>query len=257
MALPGRVIDWHQLFHVILATLFIGAGANAFNQILEKDIDAKMKRTQNRPLPSGRLDKRRAVIFAGTTGLFGIFYLFFLVNTLSGILGLVTFSIYVFCYTPMKSWTKLNTFVGAIPGATPVVMGWAAARGSVGVEALTLFLILYFWQLPHFVAIAWTYKEDYLSGGLKMITLSDLEGARSGRQLVFYAVPLLVAATGPYYLKMAGFSYLAAAGALGLAFLSAGTWLAFTKLKKAKAFIPISIAYLLLLSIAMAADKQY
>ncbi len=257
MALPDHHVGWHKLFHVLLATLFIGAGANTFNQILEKDADAKMKRTQNRPLASGRMEQGRAIVFGATTAIFGIIYMFFLVNTLSGILGLVTFSIYVFCYTPMKRWSRLNTFVGAIPGAIPVVMGWAAARGSIGVEALALFMILYFWQLPHFIAILWTYKKDYLSGGFKMITLSDPEGVGSARQLVFYAMLTALATLWPFYLGMSGKIYFVLAVSLGVLLVGSGIFLAFKKLKNAKFFIPISIAYLLLLSLAMTINKQF
>ncbi|HXV19218.1 MAG TPA: protoheme IX farnesyltransferase, partial [Candidatus Omnitrophota bacterium] len=154
--------------HVIIGSAMIGGGANALNQWLERDVDAKMKRTSGRPIPSGRLSERSAFIFGLVISIAGLAYLFFFNGLLTFLFGATTLLGYTLVYTPLKKVSILNTFVGAVAGALPILMGWSASGSSLDLEAGVLFLILFIWQLPHFAAIAWVYKDDYLSAGLKM-----------------------------------------------------------------------------------------
>ncbi|MCH9003568.1 MAG: protoheme IX farnesyltransferase, partial [Planctomycetes bacterium] len=157
------------LIHTLLATAMVAAGANAINQFMEADLDAKMERTRNRPIPSGRLAPFEVGVFGSCLALFGVVYLALAVNTLAASIAAFTFCMYAFVYTPLKRVTSLCVFVGAIPGALPPVIGWAAASGSVTIGGWLLFAIVFFWQLPHFVAIAWLYQDDYRRAGYPML----------------------------------------------------------------------------------------
>ena len=189
----------------------VAGGASAWNMILERDRDARMKRTANRPLPSGRVTLGGAVTFASTIGLIGLAILGFGVNWLSAGVAATTFVLYVGLYTPLKSITTLNTAVGAIPGALPPVIGWAAATGRLGIEPWALFLLVFLWQFPHFLAIAWIYRDDYARGGLKMLPSVDIDGAMTGRQAMWHALELLLAGFFPYWIGLAGPWYLTGA----------------------------------------------
>ncbi len=247
--------DFTLLFYTLIALAFIGAGANALNQVLEKDVDAKMKRTENRPLPSGRLSEKKALVFGMIMTVLGSLCLFAFVNTLTAVLAVATLFIYVLIYTPLKRKTPLNTFIGTVPGALPVVTGWTAATGSLGLEALTLFLILVFWQLPHFMAIAWFYKADYLKSGLKIMTLGDREGVRTGWQIVIGCLVLVPVTLAPAALGMTGHLYFYAALLCGLGFLGFAFYLAWYRMAHARSFVTASIYYLLLLVVTMMVDK--
>src|SRR5437899_4752751 len=175
-------VDYLKMFHLLFGTALVAGGASALNQLLERDYDSRMRRTQNRPLPSGRLQPQTVLIVGGMGTAIGLIYLAVTVNLLTSLLGAATWATYLFVYTPLKRVTWLNTAIGAIPGALPPLMGWTAARNELSIQGWTLFAILAFWQLPHFLAIAWMYREDYARAGFKMLPVIDPDGHRTGRQ---------------------------------------------------------------------------
>jgi protoheme IX farnesyltransferase len=197
----------------------VASGASALNQLLEREYDAKMRRTQDRPLPSGRLQPTTVAIFGGICSVTGLVYLALAVNLLTSVLGAVTLVSYLFIYTPLKRVTWLNTAIGAIPGALPPLMGWTAARGELNGEGWALFAILAFWQLPHFFAIAWMYRDEYAKAGFVMLPNVDAAGRRTGQQTVSHTLALLVVSLCPFVFKMAGTTYLVGAIILGAGFL--------------------------------------
>ena len=245
-------------YRLLLATLFgswlVGAGANSLNQWLEKDIDAKMKRTVSRPLPSGRLGERSALIFGVLISLAGVLFLLFMVNGFTAVLGALTLLTYVLIYTPLKRKTVFNTFVGAVPGALPSLIGWAGT-GRWSVEALALFLMLYLWQLPHFMAIAWVYREDYLRSGLKVFSVYDADGKNTALGIFCYCLMLVPVSLVPTGLHMTGRLYFFTASLVSGLFLLAAWDLLLHRLAQAKRFVTFSIVYLLMLIIFMIADK--
>ncbi len=211
--------NFFLLFNLLLGTGCVGAGANALNQWYEQDVDARMNRTKNRPIPSGRVSSQEALYFGVIISLIGLAYLAWTVNWLTTALGFITWSSYLFIYTPLKQKTILNTWIGAVPGALPPLMGWAAARGTLEVEALTIFAILYFWQLPHFFAISWMYREDYKNGNFRMLSLIDPTGKKTSYQLLVNTFLLLVASLTLFFTNQAGLFYLVSAIGLGCLFL--------------------------------------
>jgi protoheme IX farnesyltransferase len=244
------------MFHVLAGTGLVASGAAALNQLLEREYDARMRRTMSRPLPSGRLQPATVMIFGGICSVSGLVYLAFLVNPITSVLGAVTLVSYLFIYTPLKRVTWLNTPIGAIPGALPPLMGWTAARGEMSGEGWALFAILAFWQLPHFFAIAWMYRDDYARAGFKMLPLVDADGQRTGQQAVSHTLALLVVSVFPFLFKMAGPLYLAGALLLGTAYL----WYAIRfarqlTLVRARQLFLASILYLPLLLVLMVLDK--
>jgi protoheme IX farnesyltransferase len=243
-------------FNTLAATALVAGGAAALNQLLECEFDAKMRRTQNRPLPSGRLQPATVAVFGGLTSVAGLVYLALAVNLLTSVLGAVTLVSYLFIYTPLKRVTWLNTAIGAIPGALPPLMGWTAARGELGGEGWALFAILAFWQIPHFFAIAWIYRDEYAKAGFVMLPNADATGRRTAQQTVSHALALFMASLAPFALRMAGPVYLIAALILGAGFL----WCAiqFSRhltLARARQLFLASIIYLPLLLAAMVWDK--
>ena len=243
------------LAHTLLASALIGGGINALNQYLERAIDAKMKRTANRPIPAGRINPGNALLFGVALTLAGLLYLFLSTNLLTGALGLLTVITYVFFYTPLKQKTRLNTLVGAIPGALPCLMGWTASQNTLSLKAWSLFLILFFWQLPHFSAIAWVYKEDYDKSGLKMLTLKDADGRSTGKKIILGSVFLFPVTLLPVWVNLAHQIYFLTAVVAGIFFISTALWIDRQNLAGAKKFVTLSIYYLLVLIIAMVADK--
>src|SRR5271163_1660995 len=212
-------MDFVLFFNTLVATGLVAAGASALNQLLEREYDAKMRRTQDRPLPSGRLQPTTVAIFGGVSSVAGLVYLALAVNLLTSVLGAVTLVSYLFIYTPLKRVTWLNTAIGAIPGALPPLMGWTAARGELSGEGWALFAILFFWQLPHFFAIAGMYRDEYTKAGFKMLPGIDPDGQRTAQQAVSNTLALLVVSLCPFVFKMAGPAYLAGAIILGAGFL--------------------------------------
>lgn len=203
----------------LLGTALVAGGASTLNQWMERARDARMRRTANRALPRGRLGAVEAALFGVGLGLAGTAILLWGANWLAAAVAVSTLLLYVFVYTPLKPWTTLNTAIGAIPGALPPVIGWAAATETLGIEAFSLFLIVFLWQFPHFLAIAWIYREDYARGGLKMLPGADPQGALTGRQATIYALALIPAGLLPATIGLAGPVYFVGALVLGLLYL--------------------------------------
>lgn len=195
------------LTHVLIGTALITAGASAFNQLLERDADALMRRTAGRPLPAGRLTAAEAGIFACSTATLGAVHLALLVNAATAAIASLTLLAYVGIYTPLKRRTPLATLVGAVPGALPIVGGWTAAGGALGVQVASLFWILFLWQLPHFLALSWIYRADYARAGFAMLSVDDEDGLSTFRQSALGAVALLPASLMPTLLGVAGVVY--------------------------------------------------
>ena len=211
------------LVHTLVGAGLVAAGGSALNQWLERKIDAKMRRTLNRPLPAGRLTPVEAFTFGVVLTAVGLVYLALTVHVAAVVAAAVTAVSYVLIYTPMKTWTVWNTVVGAVPGALPPVIGWCAVRGWDGAaEVAGLFLILFFWQLPHFLAIAWMYRDDYARGGLRMLPIIDPSGGRTAWAMVVTAALLIAACLVPVFVGMAGAVYAAGAVLLGLMFVWRG-----------------------------------
>jgi len=249
-------VDLRLLLHTLAGTALVAAGTNAFNQLRERDVDARMRRTQDRPLPSGRITPRAAGVFAGAISLAGVAYLALAVNLLTAGLAALTLASYVLLYTPLKRRTSLNTLIGAVPGALPVVGGWTAAGGEPGVAVLALFSILFLWQLPHFLALAWIYREDYARGGLAMLCVEDPDGSRTGSMALLYAAALLPVSLLPTLLGITGAFYFFGALALGLAYLGASAALTLTaSAARAWRVFFVSIVYLPALLTLMVLDK--
>jgi protoheme IX farnesyltransferase len=215
------VLDYWLMLHTILGTALVACGASALNQLWERDHDALMRRTADRPLPSGRMQPDTVLVFGGFCSMAGLIYLAFAVNLLTSLLGGITLASYVFIYTPLKRLTWLNTAVGAIPGALPPVMGWTAVRNELTGEGWALFAILYFWQIPHFLAIAWMYREEYAKAGFVMLPAVDPDGSRTGGQAIRYTLGLLTVSLAPYLFRLTGMLYLVGALVLGITFLGA------------------------------------
>ena len=250
------VMNFVLMFNTLAATALVAAGASALNQWLERDYDAKMRRTQTRPLPSGRLQPATVAIFGGVCSVAGLIYLALAVNLLTSVIGAVTLVSYLFIYTPLKRVTWLNTAIGAVPGALPPLMGWTAARGELSSEGWALFAILFFWQLPHFFAIAWIYKDEYAKAGFKMLPGIDPDGQRTAQQAVSNTLALLAVSLFPFVFKMAGTLYLAGALVLGAGFLwGAIQFSRQLNLVRARQLFFASIIYLPLLLALMVWDK--
>jgi len=250
-------LDYLLLLHTILGTALVASGASALNQLWEQTYDARMRRTQDRPLPSGRLLPQTVLLVGCSSSVAGLVYLALAVNPLTSLLGAVTLIAYLFVYTPLKRVTWLNTAVGAIPGGLPPLMGWTATRGQLNAEGWVLFGILALWQIPHFMAIAWMYRDEYAKAGFKMLPVLDPLGHRTGRQAVIHAWGLLALSVFPFLLKLAGPLYLTGALVLGVAFL--GCAIQFSRqltLSRARQLFFASIVYLPLLLGLMVLDKS-
>ncbi len=249
-------INIFLLFHALFGTCLLASGASVLNQLLEKDLDARMPRTQSRPLPTGQISPRSALILGISISCLGILWLALFANLLTAGLGLITLVSYLFIYTPLKKITHLNTVIGAIPGALPPLMGWTAATGSVDIHGWSLFMILFFWQLPHFMAIAWLYREDYGKAGFVMLPNVDPNGQRTGRSAVVYAMGLLPISLFPSLLGLTGIIYFLGALCLGLLFIKYAIQFKMELNSiRAKKLFWASILYLPLLLILMVLDK--
>lgn len=244
------------LFHALLGTALVAAAANALNQLYERDTDARMRRTRNRPLPSGRMAPGEVLRFGVASGTVGVIYLALTVNLLTSLIAATTLAGYVFAYTPLKRRSSLSTVVGAIPGALPPLIGWAAACDHLGESAWVLFTILFLWQLPHFMAIAWIYRDDYTRAGFPLLTVIDPTGRAAASQTVLYSAALVPVALAPTLTGLAGVTYFALAGALSLVFLGFGVQMGRTlSMSAARNLFRYSIIYLPLLMAAMMFDK--
>lgn len=253
----GGVLEpWRTLF-TLLGTSLVAAAAAALNEWMERDLDAKMKRTAQRPLPAGRISPDEALLGgAGMAGL-GLAILYFGVHPPAALLAAMTLALYLFVYTPMKKWTAFNTLVGAIPGAIPPLIGFAAGRGRIEAEGWALFSILFLWQIPHFMAIAWRHREDYRRAGFRMLPCSDDKGRITGMVSVIYCLALLIASIWPVALEAAGWIYGGGAVLLGLGYtFLAGVFAWKPSLLSARNLFLGSILYLPILLILLVADRK-
>jgi protoheme IX farnesyltransferase len=248
-------IDWLAFFVFMAGTALLCGGASALNQYLERDADALMERTRRRPIPGGRIRPEEALVFGLALSAAGLAVLAF-VNALTLALGAASLVSYVLAYTPLKRVTSLCTVVGAVPGALPPLMGWAASRGSLGAAGWGLFAILFLWQLPHFLAIGWLYRDDYARGGFPMLAVTDRDGASTGRQAVLYATALLPVTLAAGLLASAGAGYLWGGLVLGLGFLACAAAFAWKRtVGSARRLFLASVLYLPLLLGLMVFDR--
>ena len=249
-------INFAALLHTVFGTAAAAAGAAALNQWWEYKLDALMHRTRSRPVPAGRMRPRDAVVLGAALSIFGVAYLAFVCNALSAALAAITIIIYIFAYTPLKRVSTFNTALGAVPGALPPMIGWAAARGTLNAGAWMLFAILFFWQLPHFFAIAWMYRDDYARAGFQMISSDDRTGERSASQSVFFCMLLFIVAGLPAFLGIATVFYLLAELVLGGVFIAvAMRFLKTRATSDARRLFITSIIYLPLLLGALVLSK--
>ena len=249
-------VHYLLMLHVLLGTALVASGAAALNQLLEREYDAKMRRTASRPLPSGRMQPATVMLIGGICSAVGLIYLALLVNLLTSVVGAVTLVSYLFIYTPLKRVTWVNTLVGAVPGALPPLMGWTAARNELSGEGWALFAILAFWQIPHFMAIAWLYREEYAKAGFVMLP-SCAEGCqRTAQQAIFNTLALTLASLCPYAFGLNGKIYLAVALLLGAGYCVCALRFArqLTTTRARQLFLA-SIIYLPLLIAALVGDK--
>jgi protoheme IX farnesyltransferase len=215
---PEGVSGW-LCIHALGGTSLLAAGAAALNQWIEREHDALMRRTASRPIPSGRMDTTVVLALGVGTSVAGLVWLAVWVNLLTAFLGAITLATYLFLYTPLKRITVLNTLVGAIPGALPPLMGWTAATGSLSPKGWALFAILFFWQLPHFMAIAWIYREEYSKAGFRMLSGIDPDGRRSAASAIRNTIALILVSLVPFLQGVSGRIYLSTALILGGLFL--------------------------------------
>jgi protoheme IX farnesyltransferase len=244
------------VLHTLVGTALVAGGAAALNQAWERQTDALMRRTRVRPLPAGRLTLGQGTWFGILLSIVGLAELAFGVNVISAAVAATTLISYVLVYTPLKRRTSLATLVGGVPGALPPVIGWAAATGDISLEAVVLFGIVFFWQMPHFLAIAWMYREDYARAGIPLLPVVEPDGRRTGRQALIYAAALWPVSLLPAVIGLAGPAYLAAATVLGVIFIwLSGKFANARTTSSARALFVFSIAYLPLLLGALVTDR--
>ena len=249
-------LDLVLMLQTVLATGLVAGGTNALNEYWERDIDALMRRTRGRPLPSGRLKPMEALAFATAISVTGIVWLAWAVNLPAAVVVGLSLVTYVFIYTPLKKRTPLSTLIGAVPGALPILAGWVAAGREVEPAAWALFGILFLWQLPHFLALAWIYRDDYRRGGLAMVSVFDPDGRRTAARALGYTVALLPVSVAPTFLGVTGPIYLSAAVVSGVAFVVYGSrMLSACSDRAARNLFRLSIVYLPVLLLFMALDK--
>ena len=245
-----------SLFHTILGTGLLASGTAALNQWYERDADRHMRRTADRPLPSGKMTAPHALVFGIALSMAGFLDLWLRVNLLSASIGAFTLASYLFLYTPMKQRTWWSTTVGAVPGALPPIIGFAAAAGTLTAQSWVLFAILFLWQFPHFYSIAWMYKDDYARAGIRMLPVVEPDCRSTARQIVLYGIALIPASLIPGMLGMSGRIYLVGALALGLWFLYSGVRVALERsILRARNVLVTSVFYLPLIYGLMLLDR--
>jgi protoheme IX farnesyltransferase len=248
---PGPT-DWVLLIHALIGTALVAAGASCLNQWLERHTDARMPRTANRPLPAGRLLPEEVLAFGGGLAFGGFLYLLSLPQPTAALVAALAFVSYLALYTPLKQRTALSTLVGAVPGALPPVIGWCVVRGRIDAGALALFLIVFLWQIPHFLVVAWIYRDQYAVAGLRVLPVVDPRGTRTARQMVLFTLALVPASLLPVLLGMAGPAAAAAALVLGGFFLFTALWFAIDRTDaRARAVLWASRVYLPVLLLAL------
>lgn len=252
---PGR-INWWLLLHTLIGTGLSAGGTLALNQFLERDRDALMRRTMKRPLPAGRVNPEPALRFGMLVTGVGLLYLSLIVNVLSGFVAAVITATYLFLYTPLKHRTSLSTMVGAIPGALPPIIGWVGARGEVGLEAAVLFTIMFLWQLPHSLALAWLFRDDYARAGFQLLPVLYPDGAVTSFHILINCLALLAVSLVPSVIGLTGEVYFFIALFAGLVFLGFALNLAWKRsLIAARYLFLVSLVYLFTQFMTMALDK--
>jgi protoheme IX farnesyltransferase len=255
LASPGAM-DYALLFHALVGTGLVAGGTAALNQYWEREADALMHRTRNRPLPAGRMQAWKALLFGIALAVGGTAYLVVLVNSLAAILAASTLLSYLFLYTPLKTRTPHSTLVGAFPGAIPPLIGWAAVAGELPLAAWALYAILFFWQFPHFLAIAWLYQDDYARANIVMLPVAEPDGRSTARQIVLYTLVLLPVSLAPTWLGITGNIYLVGSLIAGIGFLCIGVSTARGKTRQdARRLLQASVTYLPIIYILMLVDK--
>lgn len=242
-------------FATLAGTALVAAGTNAMNMIRERDIDARMRRTRSRPLPTGRISPRAATVFAVAAAVLGLAVLVWLVNLVTAGLAALTLASYVWAYTSLKQRSTLNTLVGAVPGALPVLGGWTAAGGSLDPAAWALFWTLFLWQLPHFLALAWMYREDYRTAQLQMLSVEDVDGRRTAQMALLYAVALVPVSLLPSLFGVTHVVYFSGALLLGLGYVAASLFMLRDPSRRAWWVFVASIVYLPALLTLAVLDK--
>jgi protoheme IX farnesyltransferase len=238
-------ISWLVLLHAILGTALLASGTFTLNQWYEREADSKMARTRHRPIPTGRIPPQQALVFGLALSVFGFLELYSAANALTAWLGLFTEASYLCLYTPLKQRSWHATTVGAVPGAMPPLIGFAAAAGTLTGEAWALYAILFLWQFPHFYAIAWMYREDYSRAGIRMLPVVEPDGVSTARQILIASVVLIPVSLIPGWLSMTGWVYVAGALAMGAFFLHAGVRVARERtLSRARGVLLASVVYL-------------
>ncbi|MEW5975270.1 MAG: heme o synthase [Acidobacteriota bacterium] len=249
-------VDLILMLNAVFGTALLAAGTATLNHYLEREHDGKMRRTAGRPLPAGRLTAPQVFWFGILLSLGGVVYLIWSVNLLTSLIGALTLLSYLLVYTPLKRKTTLCTLIGAFPGAAPVLMGWSAVREGLSLEAWVLYSILFVWQFPHFLAIAWMYREDYARAGMLMLPRNDGNGRLTFRQILLFAFVLVPLSLLPVLLKMTGLIYLIAALVLGSIFFFYAYRAAVLRTKlQAKVLLHASVLYLPLMYAVMVLDR--
>jgi protoheme IX farnesyltransferase len=249
-------LDRVLLLHTLVGTTLVAAGTAALNHYFERSSDARMRRTSGRPIPLGHLRPAEALVFGAGLALLGTVYLALLANGLASVLAIAASITYLGVYTPLKKRTTLATAIGAFPGAVPPLIGWAAARGSLSLDAWILFGILFLWQFPHFLAIAWMYREDYARGGIRMLPVVDPTGTATFTQIVVTAALLVPVSLLPAVVGMAGIRYFFGAVLLGMVLVQVCLWAARTKSNaRAKWLMHATVAHIPLLLGWLMLDK--
>jgi len=262
----GEIVDLSRLLDTALGTLLVGGAAGTLNQYVERELDGLMKRTEKRPLPAGRLSPAIALFFGFLLSFSGLFLLLATTNLLTFLVALITLISYLFVYTPLKRTTPLNTIVGAIPGALPILIGWCAVRDEITLPAIILFALLFAWQIPHFLSLGWMYRKDYARADFKMLPVVDEQGIKTGGNIFWYTLSLLPVSVLLTVVGVTGYYYLAGAVIGGLLFLvpvyrfrsvsnqNAETALVMKNSLSRKIFFG-SLAYLPVLMLLMVLDK--
>ena len=241
----GGAASFVLVIHTLVGTGLLAAGSSALNQVLERDLDAMMQRTAQRPLPAGRMHPDAALLFGVALSIVGLLELTVFVNLLTALLGTLALASYVFLYTPLKRVSSLATVIGAIPGAIPPLMGWTAVTNEIGLGAWVLFGILFLWQLPHFLAIAWMCREDYARAGLPMLPVVEPDGRSTARQMVLWGAALLPVSLLPTVLGLTGITYFLGTLALGCFFLAVCVAFALSfSTQAARRVLLVSVLYL-------------
>ena len=252
----GQGLNSLLVLHAVVGTGLVAGGASALNQYLERHHDRRMVRTKDRPLPDRRIPEGKALLFAASISLGGVGYLLIFTTILTGALAALTLLLYAFVYTPLKTRTSAATLVGAVPGAAPPMLGWTAAGGDLDGMALALFAIVFLWQMPHFLAIAWVYDDDYMRGGFSKLSIRNAGELNTSRQIIFFCSVLVPVSLLPTIFSVTGTLYLFAAILLGFIYLGYGIAMAIYRSQRAaRRLLRVSVLYLPLVLVMMLIDK--